>query len=173
MDGDTALHVAVKLGSLMTIKYLINYCKLDPYKSNHCSRTPLYVAVCDGNLSVVKCLFSECSSVIPDAPVDDKGNTALHVATEHYQLSMIKCLINECKLSPNNENQYTLTPLNVAFSLRKLDVAEYLITEFPGIVTCTDAIIDWHGNTALHVAVKHGLPLVIKYLVNEVQTQPQ
>ena len=64
-------------------------------------KTPLYIAVCDGSLPVVKCLFGECSSVIPDASVDDKGTTMLHVATEHGCLGIIKSLISECKLSAN------------------------------------------------------------------------
>ena len=113
--GNTALHVAVEQGSLLVIKYLINDCKLDPYKINEHCITPLYIALQSKNLSVVKWTFSECPSVIPDAPVDDKGNTALHVAAVHDQLSMIKYLINECKLSPNITNQSSLTPLHLAF----------------------------------------------------------
>ena len=49
-----------------------------------------------------------------------------------------------------------------------LHVAEYLIKEFPGVVTCTDAPVDRDGNTALHVAVKHGS--VIKYLIRNVKS---
>ena len=98
----------------------------------------------------------------------------MHVAVKHGLPVVIKYLINVCKLSPNKTNQNSLTPLDVAFIFGKMDVAEYLIKEFPGIFTCKDAPVDllWTTNTALHVAGEHGSLIVVKYLINDCKLDP-
>ena len=102
-----------------------------------------------------------------DAPVDRDGNTALHVAVEHGSLLVSKYLINECKISPNKMNGCSHTPLDIACCFGKMHIAEYLINEFPGVVTGTNAAVGKDENTALHVAAQHGHLKLVTFLAKK------
>ena len=81
-------------------------------------------------------------------------------------------MINDCKVGAGQANNWSQTPLHVACCVGKMDVAEYLVESFPGIVTCSDKVVHLDGNTALYFAVKYDSLSTVKYLINECELSP-
>lgn len=100
-----------------------------------------------------------------------KGENALHIAIVNRNLGLARKLVAACPslisqratgtfFSPNGPCYYGELPLSFAASTNQLEIARMLLRSGAQIDAC-DAI---SGNTALHMAVIHGMPEMYKLL---------
>ena len=162
-DGITPLHYACQNGHLEVAKYLIMEHKCNAECGNTNGYTPLHSAVRYGQLAVAKYLISElgCNPQIGD----NDGFTPLHYACQNGHLEVALYLITEHKCNPIHESSDGNTPLLFAVENSHLVVARYLVNVMQNMLdpSCT----------LLHSAVRDGDLTVVKYLISELNFNPE
>ena len=85
----------------------------DINKKNNDGTSPLYKAVQNGHIEVVKFLFSQNGVQLSEA--DGKGNTALHAAVRKGYLDIAELFMKSNKVDPSSmKNKKDKTPLDLA-----------------------------------------------------------
>lgn len=115
--GETPLHVAVKLGHLDIVKYLIeNGANKNAY--NKIGYTPLRIAIEKDNREIKDYLISK----------EARGKySTIHEAIRKGDRLEVEFFIKEKKIDKDEKNLFGETPLHVAAKLGYLDIVEYLI----------------------------------------------
>ncbi|XP_028395244.1 2-5A-dependent ribonuclease-like [Dendronephthya gigantea] len=189
-DGSILLHVAVKEGTLETLKYLVE--KGADVKSSYTDGwTVLHSAVIEGALEIVKYLVEKGADVNGN---DTDGWTVLHSAVTEGTLEIVKYLV-ENGADVNGKITSGWTVLHYAVTKGALVIVKYLVekgaevngsnTEGWTVLHSTVAksnveIVkylvekgadvngnDTYGRTVLHHAVKKGKLEIVKYLVEK------
>ncbi|WP_246210262.1 ankyrin repeat domain-containing protein, partial [Wolbachia endosymbiont of Atemnus politus] len=136
---------------------------LDAY--NEDGRTPLYVAIWNGNVEVAELLIKYGANVNDN---DERNRTPLHVAIGHKQLEIAKLLIKNganVNAKTKNHGKDDLTPMHLAVFA---DTPEFI-----ELLSNNGAIIDekesTEGHTPLLLAALYGNKSVIQTLIDKGQ----
>ncbi|XP_053290113.1 nuclear factor of kappa light polypeptide gene enhancer in B-cells inhibitor, alpha b [Pleuronectes platessa] len=85
--------------------------------------------------------------------VTEDGDTLLHLAIIHEAKDYIKTMIDVSKNTDflNTQNDLRQTPLHLAVITNQADVCQQLVAS-----GCDPTLVDNRGDTALHIACRHG-----------------
>ena len=155
--GDTALHVAVKAGSAVACKRLVNL-KANVRAVNSVGRTPLHDAVAvqglwsenesnGGPASTFKLLISAGA---PVHAVDADGQTALHVAAAFNTVYALAYFMVHTNMDVSAQDLKGMTALLIAVKHGNLEAVKMLQGVNPSVLDD----VDFEGNSALHIAVR-------------------
>ena len=98
---------------------------------NESGCTPLQVSVCQNNLLATQRLFKYSKTKIC-LTRNLIGDSLVHLAVRHADLTMIKYLIEEGDLfQQGNQSNLTMTPIELARSLKRQDMVEYFEQKYP------------------------------------------
>ncbi|KAA0718883.1 KN motif and ankyrin repeat domain-containing protein 4 [Triplophysa tibetana] len=125
----------------------------------------------DARADILSLYLSEVNSQTPTVlpflvnMADDNGNTALHYSVSHCNYSIVKILLDTgmCKIDLRNKSRYTaimLASMTSAESPGDLKVIQQLI-ELGDVNNRVGQV----GQTALHLAVRHGRIPVVRLLL--------
>ena len=195
-DGDTPLHVAVRMGHVDIVRYLVGKQRCSTV-CNKDGDVPLHVGCRQGNLIMVKALTSgqDCEATYNLQNKD--GDTPLHVACCWGHVDIVRYLIVEKRCSTVCQNMRGDVPLRVAFRYGRQAVVEFLTEQncslscesdslgetllhyscrygwlevtrrLLGQYCCDSEVRDMLGDTPLHIACHKGHMDIVKYLVSE------
>ncbi|MBC6497904.1 MAG: ankyrin repeat domain-containing protein [Alphaproteobacteria bacterium GM7ARS4] len=110
MNGDTALHEALREGNPQRVERLLADGVVDVHARDKDGRTPLHCAVYKGNLDVIRLLLDGGADVNAQ---NVHGNTALHCAVYKENLDVITLLLS-WGADVNAWNKLKSTPLDDA-----------------------------------------------------------
>ncbi|XP_077065082.1 KN motif and ankyrin repeat domain-containing protein 4-like isoform X1 [Siphateles boraxobius] len=99
--------------------------------------------------------------------LDDNGNTALHYSVSHCNFSIVKLLLDTgvCEVDLRNKSGYTaimLASLTAVETPGDMKVVQQLI-ELGDVNACVGQV----GQTALHLAVRHGRVPMVRLLLEQ------
>ncbi|XP_026785883.3 transient receptor potential cation channel, subfamily N, member 1 [Pangasianodon hypophthalmus] len=158
-DGSTLLHIASECGHPGTaLTFLRKGVPL--HMPNKSGAVCLHVAAKCGHTSVVQAL------ILKGAPVDiatKDGLTALHIAVQSCKPHVVQMLLGFGAQVQLRGGKALETPLHIAARVKEGEkVAEMLLKS--GAEVNTE---DKNGETAMHVAARHGSLQIMKALVEE------
>ena len=121
-DKNSLLHIAAEIGDMEIVKYLIDKgVQLD--HCNNSNHTALYRAATAGYLQVVKYLCEHGSTTHGPALM-----SPLAVAVSSGHLEIVKYFVEQMNVPLNSlVRPFNATPLYIAASFLKLDIARYLM----------------------------------------------
>ena len=128
---------------------------------------PLFKAVSDGDISVVKWLVEE-EGLDPNQ-VDSDGFTPLLAAVELGNLEMVRYLVEERGADPSNSDWEGHTALGLALKKGHLQIVKWLVVKL-GISFHKDD--DW-GEAILLNVVEYGHLDIVQWLVDEKGVNPR
>ncbi|CAF3636284.1 unnamed protein product [Rotaria sordida] len=124
--------------SLEILDLLINYLheklisikeKFDHFNQDY--QTPLQIAISKNNLLLTKSLLQYSNTNIHEIK-NRTGDNLIHLAVRYGDLAMIKYLIEDGKLiKQGNQSNLTMTPTELAQSLKHDDILKYLNEIYP------------------------------------------
>ena len=139
-DGLSSLHVAISVGKLDIIKYILKY------------------------ESEGFTLFKKIQQLIYSLPINcyvkSNSNTLVHIAAEFGQLKVVKYFLQTCKYDPNVRETNGVVPLHLAAYGGHFSIVKFLIEE----IKCDKQFRDTFSNTPLHYAAASGHLKLVKYL---------
>jgi len=136
-DGDTALHLAVRMGWAEGVDLLLAV-KCNPRQQNYEARAPVHTAVLQGNQRILQKLLQAKANVdVQDRDQDhdprfssvtheetpDKHRTALHYAAQLGAVSSLRLLL-QARANVNAADSKRVTPLHLSLGLRTDEGAE-------------------------------------------------
>ncbi|XP_006823931.1 uncharacterized protein LOC100375149 [Saccoglossus kowalevskii] len=119
----TSMHHAARGGNLALIQTLWENGSNINIAGNH-GNTPLYMAVCAGQLRAVQLLLRYGGDPII---VCDREKTLLHKAAEWGHLHILKYLVSECGFDVNVRSKDGITPLHLAASYGNPVIVKFLL----------------------------------------------
>ncbi|KAL4273872.1 hypothetical protein GQ457_13G002580 [Hibiscus cannabinus] len=175
-EGNTALHLAARLGHKHLVEEIIKQRPSLTFKINHKGETPVHAAARTGKRDVVDFFINAMRDYkgIHIGRMRDKfGNTPLHgsVRNEHYKVMV--ALAENDRPSLRGINDVGESPLSIAIDMRLTSYAAKIIRLHPE--TLDD--IGQNGQTPLHVAVKRNdfeiMSLILKFKPKLVRVQDE
>jgi ankyrin repeat protein len=109
--GETALHIAVAMGYLESVKVLVKG-SCDPRLPDRKGRNVIHAAASSGKLKIVKCSLQKQPSYIRSSLVDQRGSdgkTMLHSAVQGENFNIISFLL-EIRRKSNIGSTSTSSP---------------------------------------------------------------
>ncbi|CAF3316721.1 unnamed protein product [Rotaria socialis] len=92
-------------------------------KDNH---TPLQLVILNKNISITSCFLKYFNKTLCKIN-DNNGDNLIHFAVRYGDLTMIKLLLDDKELiEQGNQSNLTMTPLELARSLKHNDLVEYI-----------------------------------------------
>ena len=120
-DKYTPLIYACTYGQFEVVEYMLNNVpRLNLNKGDKYKRTPLIMAVRNGNVDVAALLIKHNADI--DLP-DSSGNTALHHAAAYGWLECVEVLLRY-GANPCPENAWKYTPLTIAMQKNHLLIVQ-------------------------------------------------
>mmetsp|Transcript_27644 Transcript_27644/g.49908 ORF Transcript_27644/g.49908 Transcript_27644/m.49908 type:complete len:212 (-) Transcript_27644:2699-3334(-) len=116
---ENVMHYAARGGQVAVINYLLAE-RMSPVESNGFGELPIYAAVEEGHLEVVKLL----SRVSPLDQPDKFGDTILHLASREGHKEIVEYLLSKNRALMNIANPDNKTPMAVAFESGHLDLVK-------------------------------------------------
>ena len=160
--NNTPLHTAAIGGALEVVKYFTEDLKVDVNLTGQYKRTTLHHAAEKGHVDIVKYMIHahRCDPLVKD----QFNTTPFHLAVKFEKLNVLRNLILEVNVL--NDARATFNSLNFIAILGDLEIIKYLTANFN-----FDPL---HKNeeklTRLHLASSSGDLQVVKYYVEELQT---
>ena len=116
-DSETALHAAIKGGSVDAVKLLVEADPTDTHIQNKLGETPMYMAVENGYNEIVELISKTCKSCFLHGP---DGSTALHAAVKNDDVSIevVKVLIDAATRLPPSAPDNDITDSNAVTSFQ-------------------------------------------------------
>ena len=184
-SGKTAFWYIYNQGNVDIIKYYLNACNCK-IEGNYKKRALLYTAAQKGQYVAFK-LICESMKNNPVMQIserilyetDDYGNTSLHLASKFGHLEVVEYLVQNIKLSLYILNLDGQTCFHLALRHECIEIVNYL-TKY---ATKNFFYPDKNGDTphifvsdklrhiVLHLACRHGLLNIVKYLIHEVKME--
>lgn len=158
-DGSTLLYVASQCGHPETaLAFLKKGVPL--HMPNKSGAVCLHAAAKRGHTAVVKALLLKGAQV--DATTKD-GLTALHVAVQYCKPQVVQMLLGFGAKVQLNGGKFKETPLHIAARVKEGEkVAEMLLKSGADVNAEQE-----NGETAMHVAARHGSIQMLKALIEE------
>ncbi|XP_039274788.2 uncharacterized protein LOC120348661 [Styela clava] len=150
-EGLTALHVAVRHGSVATFKVLVaNGADIDA-KDNKGGRTPLIYAIEMNERNIVEMLL-ECDASVSQQTYS--GDTALHIASGRGLQDIVRLLLRR-GADATMKNTHLETPLSLATSPSVTDIfrTQYNSTHSPEVKPLTTADSQYASYVARNMSV--------------------
>ncbi|CAF0934836.1 unnamed protein product [Adineta steineri] len=95
------------------------------------NRTPLELSIINDNLPITRYLLKHFDKNVCQT-TDDTGDNLIHLAVRHSNLAMLNYLLNEGELKKHgNQTNLTMTPIELAQSLKHDDMVKYLNEIYP------------------------------------------
>ncbi|XP_048522712.1 serine/threonine-protein phosphatase 6 regulatory ankyrin repeat subunit C-like [Dendroctonus ponderosae] len=152
-NKDTLLHIAVSTGSSEMLQYLLTLGDGLVNRTNYCGRTPLFLAIIQRSLKLVKELIEAGANV---NVADFEGNTPLHKAAHSPKIAHV-LIKNGADL--NAQNHYGETPLHASICDNYSFVNGSICSEVMCMLLCYGAdanIATLNGLTPFVVAMCRG-----------------
>lgn len=90
------------------------------------NHTPLQLAILNKNIPVTSCFLKYFNKTLCETN-DNSGDNIIHFAVRYADLTMIKLLLDDKELmEQGNQSNLTMTPLELARSLKHNDLVEYI-----------------------------------------------
>lgn len=164
---DTALHVAVRAGSLAEVQQVLSGSDAGRTKEmvaaqNEDGETALYVAAENGQAEIAREVLKHCDSQLAALKANN-GFDAFHIAARHGHLDVIKELTSFSPELAMTTNSVNSTALDTAATQGHLEVVNFLLETNPGLAK----IARNNGKTALHSAARNGCVEVVKSILNK------
>ncbi|XP_048059090.1 transient receptor potential cation channel, subfamily N, member 1 isoform X2 [Megalobrama amblycephala] len=158
-DGNTLLHIASQCGHPATALMLLRK-GVPLYMPNKSGAVCLHAAAKRGHTAVVKALLQKGAHV--DATAKD-GQTALHIAVENCKPQVVQMLLGFGAHVQLKGGKAQETPLHIAARVKDgVRVAEMLLKSGADVNAEQE-----NGETAMHVAARHGALQMIQALIQE------
>ncbi|CDP16300.1 unnamed protein product [Coffea canephora] len=167
VDGNTALHEAVKNNFYEVAKLLVQEDPGFRYRPNHARETPLYLAVEKGYRDIADLILTTCKS---PAYLGPGHKTALHAAAIWNLPELVELILEKLPNLIKKVDKFGWTALHYAAKLNhpaKLnheDVVTLLLSAKRS--TAYVAARNDDSRTALHIAVIHGHVAVVQELLS-------
>lgn len=158
--GNTALHIACRDGLVEIVQLLCAHKADTALQNNQKGRTPLHLACVGEHVEAAKCVAVYDPSSLHG--IDKSHRTALHIACKRHVPSLAEELVRCKSCVPYKVDQDLKTPLHYACYWGNPDLVTPLLDRNHG-KAFVDAQ-DRNGDTALHIACRHGHRKVIKEL---------
>lgn len=162
--GNTALHTAVELSRIDMVKYLKDK-GADVNETNNQKRTPLHLAVLNGNVTILETLL-KWDKIEIDAR-DNDGASALHIASQLGLEVMVMKLLEKSRQKGKpilnivtKDTEYTALHLAVAHGKRR--IVELLVQAGADMEMKTTT-----GFSVLHLSAMQGNMGVFEYLCRQ------
>ncbi|KTF88881.1 hypothetical protein cypCar_00042086, partial [Cyprinus carpio] len=158
-DGNTLLHIASQCGHPATALTLLRK-GVSLHMPNKSGAVCLHAAAKRGHTAVVKALLQKGAHV--DATAKD-GQTALHIAVENCKPQVVQMLLGFGANVQLRGGKAQETPLHIAARVKEGErVAEMLLKSGADVNAEQQ-----NGETAMHVAARHGALQMIRALIPE------
>ena len=120
------LHLAAHQGWMDIAIDLITKYKCNTNRKDSNGRTPLYYAISNNHLEVVRYFINEqhCDPMTRD----NDGNTPLHIAASNNHLEVVRYFINEQHCDPMTKDNDGDTPLHIACRYGNANVVQYILS---------------------------------------------
>ena len=164
-DGDTPLHIAVRLGILYDIQKMIGEETVDVNDINTSHETPLHIACALGHKHIVHILVSNGANMYIR---DCYNNAPIHRAVSQGHADILDCLITDYVCDPNIKGYQGRTLLHYACGIGNVNLVITLIEKYGISPMATDAL----NQTPLHIAASHGQDGVLCLLITKLIQLP-
>jgi ankyrin repeat protein len=170
--SDTALHLTVRNCRLQVTQYLLHNVK--------------YIRLIE-QLMTDKNQWSdsECIDVMkilltttywnPNSSCNFRCDTALHLTVTCHRPEVTQFLLSEAKCSPNRVNEGGKTPIELLLSATSMwsdSECIEIIKELLATKYWNPDLIDFEGDTALHLTVRYHRPEITQFLLSEAKCNP-
>ena len=174
VDGETALHVAIRNSETWIALFLLSKCPALAKKANQEGTSPLHLAMTKNLGELIEALIKEYKVEI-NIPGIWASSPVHYAATDG--LSQYIPLLLEHGADVNFLNKDNQTPLHFAMRSGQLDFAMELINQALARASQKPlsinpegvdiSLADNWGNTALHLAAINGYPDAVEYLLSK------
>ncbi|XP_027099397.2 protein ACCELERATED CELL DEATH 6 [Coffea arabica] len=162
VDGNTALHEAVKNNFYEVAKLLVQEDPEFRYRPNHAVETPLYLAVEKGYRDTAELILTTCKS---PAYLGPGHKTALHAAAIWNLPELMELILQKLPHIIKRVDKFAWTALHYAAKLNHQDVVKLLLSAKRSMAYVAARRDD--SKTALHVAVIEGHLGVVQELLSD------
>ena len=155
-SGESALHIAAKIGALQIVKYLLQHVPSSIQMPDNWNNLPFHYAAYNGHLEVLKQLETKEN-------VDLRGfmgRTALFAAAARGYQDIVDHLLTQ-KANVNCADDLEQTPFYVSLAYKHTDIAILLLNHHADPRKPTS-----YGFTALHEAAANGNSVLVKRLLD-------
>ena len=171
-DAGNKLHIASQKGELQEVKRLTEEEKLDPLGLDKSGFNSLHLAAMGDHLDVLRYFIEDrgCSA----ACVDRRGVTPLHVAAQLKHLDIVQYLIEKQQVEPFSRTSDGFTALHCACAGGSIDIIHYLAKEMSKYLPLKEVAEDQvrGGFSPLHLAAMRGHLEAVKFMINELNSDP-
>ncbi|XP_016365820.1 serine/threonine-protein phosphatase 6 regulatory ankyrin repeat subunit C-like [Sinocyclocheilus rhinocerous] len=158
-DGNTLLHIASQCGHPATALTLLRK-GVSLHMPNKSGAVCLHAAAKRGHTTVVKALLQKGAHV--DATAKD-GQTALHIAVENCKPQVVQMLLGFGANVQLRGGKAQEAPLHIAVRVKEGERAAEMLLKSGADVNAEQE----NGETAMHVAARHGALQMIRALIQE------
>lgn len=177
-EGDTALHLAVRLHRPILAHFLLSEVKCDPTIKNLKSETPIQLIIqfCSDleRTDLIKQIITiKCWD--PDSSCNSEDDTALHLSAWYYRQELTDFLVFKARYLLNAKNKGGETPLSLLLSTSQWTDSHCLHLMKPLITSeCWDpnSACDSEDNTVLHLAALYHRPEVAEFMISSTICDP-
>lgn len=154
-EQDSLLHLAVMLGKVDAVRYLINK-GIDVNVQNALLHTPLHLAAGCGNAEIVEVLVKEGNAELDI--YDARNQTPMHYAVNNKKLKVVKLLIDfgaNVNSVSKNKHSTQLSSVHVAVSSSNYDERDLCLDILRCLINAPNSEInikDYENKTPLHYA---------------------
>ncbi|XP_067670056.1 serine/threonine-protein phosphatase 6 regulatory ankyrin repeat subunit A-like [Haliotis asinina] len=156
---DTNIHKHCKQGSIESVRYLLSEGLADVNTRGKNGRTPIMVAACDGNRSLLQLLLRKGADLLH---VDDNGNNILHAACLGGDLEMVRFVLKLAFVDINSSGTNGRTPVMLAARKGYKKIFDLLVN-----TGCDLSQVSGDGDNILHHACLGGYLDIVKYILQE------
>ncbi|XP_045198129.2 alpha-latrocrustotoxin-Lt1a-like [Mercenaria mercenaria] len=156
-EGSLATHYAARGDSIEILQLLIDL-GINPDSGTNSGSTILHLAAYDGNTNMVKYLCDTFPHLIH--VLDSTGYSAVHYAASSGEVPLLLNIL-QYGIDPLIRSSNGSTLLLKAVYNGKREMVQYLCTEYPELISKTDAF----GCNVLHYAACEGNFEIIQYMI--------
>lgn len=159
-DGVPAIVCAVRAGYPEVVMLLTENPKMNINAEDDKGETALYVAVTQGNASIIKNILKRDDADITKKPYASQ-NSVFQIAVLNGDYPLVHHLGKYDKINVNAQDEYGKTPLHYASKMKNADMFRFLLFHPKTNVN----IQDNEGKTALYEAAEKGKQEYVHYLL--------